>query len=78
MMGNALGSALIMPLLGIMVQSIGWVMAYIIPAGVTAIWSVIWFFTVADSPAEHRWCSEEEQTYIRESLAANVKRVKVR
>lgn len=78
LMGNALGSAMIMPILGLIVEGVGWIWAFVIPAIVTILWAGSWEFTVADSPAQHKWCTEEEQNYISESLSGKVKQVKVR
>lgn len=77
LMGNTLGTVITWPALGIIIETIGWVWAFIIPAIVACIWGIIWYFTVADSPSEHWWISEEERDYINDSLSGAVVRVKV-
>lgn len=78
LMGNTLGTVITWPLLGAVIRSIGWVWAFIIPAVITTIWAVIWFFTVSDSPSDHWWITDEERDYITSSFGESVKKVKVR
>lgn len=76
-MGNTLGTVVTYPLAGAIVESIGWLWAFIIPGAVSLVWCVLWFFTVSNTPAEHRFISEQERDYITESLSGAVKKVKV-
>lgn len=77
LMGNTLGTVVTWPLLGVIIESIGWIWAFVVPGAVGVVWAIIWICTVADSPSEHKWISEEEKNYIVESLNTSVKRVKV-
>lgn len=76
-MGNTLGVVITLPLLGIITETIGWAWSCIIPGIVAVVWSIIWFFTVDDSPSTHKFISEEERDYINDSLSGGVKKVKV-
>lgn len=77
LMGNTLATCLTWPLLGAVIEGVGWVWAFVVPGAISITWSLIWIFTVADSPAEHKWITMEEQKYINDSLVCEVKRVKV-
>lgn len=76
-MGNTLGTVITLPVLGLIIETIGWLWAYIIPAMIACLWTLIWYFTVADSPSEHWRITDEERDYINDSLSGAVKRVKV-
>lgn len=77
LMGNTLGTLVTWPLLGVIIESMGWIWAFFVPGAIGIAWAVLWFFTVADSPPEHRWITEDEKTYIMGSLETGVKRVQV-
>lgn len=77
LMGNTLGTVITWSLLGFIIQSMGWIWAFIIPAIIAAGWSVLWCFTVADAPSDHKFISEEERDYIDECLGTVVKKTKV-
>lgn len=78
LMGNTLGTVVTYPLAGGITETMGWVWTFIIFGAVALIWSVIWFFTVADTPADHRCISQEERDFIADSMSGAVKKVKVR
>lgn len=68
LMGHTLGTAITFPLLGVILDRMKWMWAFFIPGTLAILWGVIWLFTVADSPIYHRWITEEEKTYITNSL----------
>lgn len=77
LMGNTLGTVCTWPLLGAIIEGVGWQWAFVVPGVLAVTWSLIWAFTVADSPSDHRWISVEERDYINKSLSGGVKKVKV-
>lgn len=77
LMGNTLGTVVTWPLLGVIIENMGWIWAFFTPGAIAILWAIIWWFTVADSPQEHWWISDEEKNYIINSLNTGLQRVKV-
>nr|CAD7197358.1 unnamed protein product [Timema douglasi] len=68
--GSQFGTILAMPICGALAQSAaGWPSAFYLFGGVGLLWCVAWFFLGADSPASHKWISQEEKLFIEASLA---------
>nr|CAD7426774.1 unnamed protein product [Timema monikensis] len=68
--GSQFGTILAMPICGALAQSAaGWPSVFYLFGGVGLLWCVLWFFLGADSPASHKWISQEEKLYIEASLA---------
>lgn len=55
----------------------GWPSAFYMPASITVVWCVLWWYMVADTPEEHPRISEAEKKYIKEALGDKVKKTKV-
>lgn len=68
LLGGSLGTVLTWPLLGIIIQKWGWPSSFFVPAVIAVIWCALWFFLVSDSPQDSTRISEEERTYIQNSL----------
>lgn len=73
LLGGSLGSILTWPSLGIIIENFGWLWAFLICGILVLCWTVIWFFTVADSPETHPRISDEEKKYIMECLSGKIK-----
>lgn len=71
-MGGALGTVLTWSLVGIIIESIGWMWAFYIPAIISAHIALLWLYVVADSPRTHPRISKEERDMIEKSLGDNV------
>lgn len=79
LLGGALGSILTWPSLGMIIESFGWIWAFLVCGIIVLCWTLIWYFIVTDSPESHPRISEEEKKYITDSLSGKVtKNVKVR
>ncbi|XP_046588887.1 sialin isoform X2 [Neodiprion lecontei] len=68
MMASSLGAAITMPICGFLIASIGWESVFYVTGGISLIWSIVWFFVVYDSPAQHPRISAEERRFIEESI----------
>lgn len=77
LLGGTLGTVATWPLVGTMIDSIGWIWAFFIPGGVALIWCLMWWYVVTDTPEENRWISEEEKMYIVKSIGGTVNKTKV-
>ncbi|KAG5867254.1 hypothetical protein JTB14_019027 [Gonioctena quinquepunctata] len=72
LLGGSLGTVVTWPMLGAVIESFGWLWAFLSCGALVLGWTVLWFFLVADSPEEHPRISEEEKRYIVDSLSGNV------
>ncbi|XP_017779301.1 PREDICTED: sialin [Nicrophorus vespilloides] len=72
LLGGTLGTVLTWPMLGSIVESLGWTWAFYIPGGLALLWCLLWFFLVSDSPDLHPRISDEEKFYIAKSLGDSV------
>ncbi|CAL4153453.1 unnamed protein product [Meganyctiphanes norvegica] len=66
--GAHFGIVLTYPFAALMIQHLGWEYAFYIPAAVTLLWSIAWYFFVTDSPKDYPWMSNTEREYILSSL----------
>lgn len=68
LIGSSAGIIITWPLIGLIVESIGWIWSFYIPAGFTAFFIVLWYFCVFDTPSLHPRISAKEMKYIEDSL----------
>lgn len=47
---------------------VGWPTSFYVYGGLGYCWALLWFFFGANSPAEHKSISQEERSYIENSL----------
>lgn len=73
LLGGSLGSIVTWPLLGSVIESLGWLWAFLVCGFCVIGWTILWYLLVADSPEAHSRISEEERKYIVNSLAGKVK-----
>ncbi|TNN80560.1 Vesicular glutamate transporter 2.1 [Liparis tanakae] len=66
------GAVIAMPLAGILVQYSGWYSVFYIYGCFGIFWYVFWVLVSYESPAEHPTITEEERTYIEESIGESV------
>lgn len=69
MMASSLGAALTMPACGYLISMLGWASVFYATGFVALIWSILWFFLVYDSPAQHPRITEEEREEIEGKIA---------
>ncbi|KAJ0174659.1 hypothetical protein K1T71_009767 [Dendrolimus kikuchii] len=74
MMGGTLGTVITWSLTGPLIEKCGWESAFYVPAALTIIWCVFWWYLVADTPSEHPRISEAENKYIQDALGDKVKK----
>lgn len=65
---SSLGAAITMPVCGYLIATVGWESVFYVTGVVALVWSVVWFFVVFDSPAQHPRISQEERQYIESSI----------
>ncbi|KAL6437430.1 hypothetical protein ACFW04_005133 [Cataglyphis niger] len=67
--GAQFGTVITMPISGFLAaSSIGWPSIFYLFGALTILWSTVFLYYGADSPAEHRSISQKEREYIEESL----------
>lgn len=72
-----MGTVVCWPTLGAIIETMGWGWSFYIPGVFSIAWCGMWFFIVSDYPDTHRYITEEEKTYIMESLGGNIDKKKV-
>lgn len=76
-MGNTLGTCLTWILVGMFTAALGWDWGFHFLTIQIAVFCLIFWFIVSDSPDQHRWISEEEKKFIKESQAKTITKGKV-
>ncbi|GJQ72409.1 hypothetical protein Trydic_g3490 [Trypoxylus dichotomus] len=76
LLGGTLGTVVTWPVLGYIMQSIGWTWAFFLPGIFVLLWCILWFILIADSPEMHPRISEDEKIYISKSLGDNIVKTK--
>ncbi|CAH1118746.1 unnamed protein product [Phaedon cochleariae] len=76
LLGGSLGTVITWPMLGAIIETMGWVSAFLCCGVLVLCWTICWFFCVTDSPEEHSRISLEEKRYIVDSLAGKITNVK--
>ncbi|QHC24064.1 MFS transporter [Streptomyces sp. GS7] len=66
-----LSSVLMAPLSGWMLDHAGWRWVLVLQGLPPLLWAVVWWFTVADRPAQARWISRAEAAHLERALAAD-------
>lgn len=72
MAGGTLGTVITWPVAGWLMVNYGWASAFHVPALVTILLTIVWFFVVYNRPGEHPRISRDEQVYIERSLGNTV------
>ncbi|GGU93523.1 MFS transporter [Streptomyces albospinus] len=66
-----LSSVLMAPLSGWMLDHASWRWVLVLQGLPPLLWAVVWWFTVADRPAQARWISRAEAGHLERALAAD-------
>ncbi|KFB47840.1 hypothetical protein ZHAS_00015886 [Anopheles sinensis] len=77
LMGGTFGTVITWPLVGVLIETVGWSFAFYIPAVISAIVAALWYIIVADSPSSHPRINAEERDYIEKSLGDTVSKSKL-
>uniref|UniRef100_A0A182NQ00 Major facilitator superfamily (MFS) profile domain-containing protein n=1 Tax=Anopheles dirus TaxID=7168 RepID=A0A182NQ00_9DIPT len=77
LMGGTFGTVITWPLVGVLIETLGWSFAFYIPAAIAAFAAVLWYIIVADSPAAHPRIRSEEKEYIEKSLGDTISKSKL-
>jgi MFS family permease len=64
-------SIVMAPLSGWMLDHTDWRWVLLLQGFPPLVWAVVWWFAVADRPAQARWISRSEARYVEEALAAD-------
>ncbi|XP_066439705.1 vesicular glutamate transporter 2 [Eleutherodactylus coqui] len=66
--GSYAGAVIAMPLAGILVQYSGWSSVFYVYGSFGIVWYFFWILVSYESPAKHPTITDEERTYIEESI----------
>lgn len=75
--GGTLGTVVTLPTIAFLMTHFGWVYAFYIPATIVLLSTVLWFYIVYNSPAEHPRIEQEEVKYIEASQGNAISRSQV-
>ena len=62
--GSRLGAAFALPVVAMLIDSLGWRMTFAVLMGVSLVWPLAWFWWFRDDPADFQGLSDEERQYI--------------
>ena len=68
LIGSLTGIMLGLSSSSVLVSYVHWSAPFYISGLAGILWSILWFYTSAPSPSEHRYVSNEEKLYIEESI----------
>ncbi|XP_078449904.1 sialin [Lampetra fluviatilis] len=66
--GAQFGTVVSLPLSGLLIDTLGWPSVFYIFGGLGVAWCVLWFLLAWDTPDSHPHISEQERSYIKDSL----------
>lgn len=66
--GNYAGTVVAMPLSGVLAVALGWESVFYFFGSIGVAWAIAWIFIVKGGPDEDPYISEEEKTYIMNSI----------
>ncbi len=75
--GSRIGAAFALPLVAIIIGSVGWRMSFLIFGAIGVIFAVLWRFLFRNSPEESGVISEQEKKYILENREQSTSKEKV-
>uniref|UniRef100_A0A182JXW7 Major facilitator superfamily (MFS) profile domain-containing protein n=1 Tax=Anopheles christyi TaxID=43041 RepID=A0A182JXW7_9DIPT len=76
--GSTFGTVITWPFAGLLTEHFGWVYAFYVPALLSAVVGIIWFWLIADSPSEHKTITKEERDLIEASFGNTVSKTKAK
>ncbi|CAH0557664.1 unnamed protein product [Brassicogethes aeneus] len=66
---QGLGVAITLPISGYLITYLGWESVFYVTGSVGVLWSILWYFTIFDSPEVHPRISNEERGVIQNRMA---------
>uniref|UniRef100_H2ZN04 Sialin n=1 Tax=Ciona savignyi TaxID=51511 RepID=H2ZN04_CIOSA len=66
--GSSFGTCVTLPVAGVIADQLGWEAVFYVTGGVALLWSCIWLAIIHNSPSVHPRISEQERTYINDSI----------
>lgn len=69
---SRIGAAVTMPILPIVITSLGWHMTFVVLMAIGFVWAGAWWYWFRDNPAEHKTITEAELDLINNSHAAEI------
>ncbi|KAF5288077.1 hypothetical protein FQR65_LT12127 [Abscondita terminalis] len=75
-LGSSVGAGLTFPMCGFIMDMWGWEYVFYVTGILGTLWYAGWYFLVFDSPSQHPRISDEEKTFILDSLGASVAKEK--
>ncbi|XP_017072608.1 sialin [Drosophila eugracilis] len=72
LMGGTFGTVITWPISGVIIENLGWDWAFYIVGIFVLVVVAIWFYLVADTPAQHSTISLKEREYIENSLGSTL------
>lgn len=66
--GSYAGAVIGMPVSGLLTDYLGWPAPFYLYGALGICWSLVWIYVVYETPAKHPTITEEEKTYIEESI----------
>ncbi|GAB0086052.1 sialin [Sergentomyia squamirostris] len=72
LMGGTFGTVVTFPIAGLLIEAIGWDFAFYVPAALTGVVGILWYFIVSDSPRTHPWIKPKETEFIEKALGSSM------
>lgn len=69
--GSRFGAALALPLVSLLIASVGWRLSFVVLMGIGLGWAVLWFVYFRDEPADTPWLSPQESAFILQERQQN-------
>ncbi|XP_078491658.1 sialin-like [Ciona intestinalis] len=69
--GASFGTCVTLPLAGVIADEAGWEAVFYVTGSVALLWSLVWLGIIHNSPSEHPRISEQEKTYINNSIGVD-------
>uniref|UniRef100_A0A1L8DET0 Putative permease of the major facilitator superfamily protein n=2 Tax=Nyssomyia neivai TaxID=330878 RepID=A0A1L8DET0_9DIPT len=76
LLGGTFGTVITWPILGVLIENVGWSFGFYVPALITGVICIMWYYIVANDPQSHSWITKDELEHIEKSLGTSVAKVK--
>ncbi|XP_055695674.1 sialin-like [Lutzomyia longipalpis] len=76
LLGGTFGTVVTWPLMGVVIENLGWKFGFYIPAFLNGVIGIMWYFIVSNDPQSHTWISQPEKEFIEKSLGSAVSKEK--
>ncbi|MEM1134474.1 MAG: MFS transporter [Bacteroidota bacterium] len=69
--GSRLGAAFALPLVALLIESVGWRSSFYLLGGIGIVWALLWWWGFRDDPEKHTRLKETERAYILKNRQAS-------